>query len=91
MLPLIRRIGLGRLGAVLVAVLCLGTMTTFSKPAEARIWFGVDYPGYYYAPSYYYPAYYPYYGYYRPYWRHHYRHARYWRHHNWCRWHRCYW
>ncbi|HEX3536725.1 MAG TPA: hypothetical protein VHU15_08160 [Stellaceae bacterium] len=93
MLSLIRRIGLGRLGAVLVAVLCLGTMTTFSKPAEARIWVGVNfgYPGYYYAPSYYYPAYYPYYGYYRPYWRHHYRHARYWHHRHWCRWHRCYW
>src|SRR5438067_10839692 len=76
MLPLIRRIGLGRLGAVLAAVLCLGTMTTFPKPAEARVWVGVNfgYPGYYYAPSYYYPAYYPSYGYgYYPrhrYWRH---------------------
>jgi hypothetical protein len=83
---------------VLVAVLCLGTMTTFSKPAEARIWVGFNfgYPGYYYAPYYAYPAYYPYYGYYRPYARwHHYRHVRYWRHrHHWCYWHpyRCrYW
>ena len=101
MLSLIRRIGLGRLGAVLVAVLCLGTMTTFSKPAEARIWVGFNfgYPGSYYAPSYYYPAYYPYYGYrhygYRHHWRyrHHYRHAHYWRHRHWCNWHpyRCYW
>ena len=101
MLPLIRRIGLGRLGAVLVTVLCLGTMTTFSKPAEARIWVGVNfgYPGYYYAPSYYYPAYYPAYGYgYYPrhrYWRHHYYRAHYRgsRHRQRCHWHpyRCYW
>lgn len=93
MLPLIKRTGLSRAGAVLAAVLCLGAMTLSAKPADARIWvgFGFGYPGYYDAPySYgYYPAYY---GYYRPYYRwHHYRHVRYWRHHNWCRWHRCYW
>ena len=101
MLPLIRRTILQRLGAVLVAVLCLGATMSFSAPAEARVWVGVNfgYPGYYYAPSYYYPAYYPSYGYgYYPrhrYWRHHYYRAHYrgWRHRQWCHWHpyRCYW
>jgi len=84
------------LGTVLVAVLCLGTAVTLSKPAVARVWVGFNfgYPAYYYAPPYsdpYYSVYYPYYGY--PYWRwHQYRHARYWRHHG-CHWHahHCYW
>src|SRR5438874_11686313 len=100
MLPLIERAVLQRLGAVaVVAVLCLGAMMGFPKPAEARVWVGVNfgYPGYYYAPSYYYPAYYPSYGYgYYPrhrYWRHHYRRAHYRHHRNWCYRHpyRCSW
>ena len=51
MLPLIERAVLQRLGAVaVVAVLCLGAMMGFPKPAEARVWVGVNfgYPGYYY-------------------------------------------
>ena len=96
MVPLIKRIGATAAGAALAAVVCVGAMTMSAKPAEARIWVGVNfgYPGYY-APSYYYPAYYPYYGYYRPYWRHHrrYVHYRRWHHRHWCHWHpyRCYW
>jgi hypothetical protein len=95
MSALTKRTALSRLSVAAFAVLCLGTALSVPKPAEARIWVGVNfgYPGYYYAPSYYYPAYYPYYGH-RHYWRyrHHYRHAHYWRHHHWCNWHpyRCY-
>ena len=101
MSALIERVGLRRFGAILIAIFCIGTAMTLSKPAEARFWVGINfgYPGYYYAPapSYYYPAYYPYYGYYhrRHWWRHHYRHVHYWRwgHRHWCHWHpyRCYW
>ena len=91
MFPIVERSSVRRFGAVLVAVLCIGATTMFSKPADARVWVGVSFgaPGWgYYAPAYY-GTYYPYY---RPY----YWHARHWWwHRHWCYWHpyRCgyYW
>jgi hypothetical protein len=93
MYALIGRTALSRVTAAVFAVLCLGAVLGAPKPAEARIWVGVNF-GYpavgYYAP--YYPAYYPYYGYgYYPryHWRRHYHRMHYspWRHRNWCHWH----
>lgn len=81
---------LRRFAAVLVTVLSLGAVSTFTaKPADARVFVGLNfgvpafgwgyYPGYWYRP---YPAYW-YRPYYRPAWR--------WR--RWCYFHpyRCRW